>query len=69
MAAWPPGAGGLKAVKAAAVKGAILDVDSLPGGVAALVTRRVGGLGYDRVPTVAESSDAPGPRHSDATGQ
>ena len=51
-AAWPPGAGGLKGVKAAAVKGAILDVDPLPGGVAALVTRRVGGLGYDRLPTV-----------------
>jgi hypothetical protein len=51
-AAWPPGPGGLKGVKAASVKGAILDVAALPGGVAALVTRRVGGLGYDRVPTV-----------------
>jgi len=51
-AAWPPGKGGLKGVKAAAVKGAILDVDPLPGGVAALVTRRVGGLGYDRIPKV-----------------
>ena len=51
-AAWPPGTGGLKGVKAAAVKGSILDVDPLPGGVAALVTRRVGGLGYDRVPIV-----------------
>jgi hypothetical protein len=51
-AAWPPGAGGLKGVKAAAVKGSILDVDALPGGVAVLVTRRVGGLGYDRVPIV-----------------
>ena len=39
-------------MKAAKVKGAILDVDALPGGVAALVTRRVGGLGYDRVPTL-----------------
>ena len=39
-------------MKAAAVKGAIIDVDPLPGGVAALVTRRVGGLGYDRVPKV-----------------
>jgi hypothetical protein len=51
-AAWPPGRGGLKGVKAVKVKGAILDVDALPGGVAALVTRRVGGLGYDRVPTL-----------------
>jgi putative pyrroloquinoline-quinone-binding quinoprotein len=51
-AAWPPGAGGLKGVKVVTVKGAILDVDPLPGGVAALVTRRVGGLGYDRVPRV-----------------
>jgi hypothetical protein len=51
-AAWPPGPRGLKGVKAAKVKGAILDVDALPGGVAALVTRRVGGLGYDRVPTL-----------------
>ena len=51
-AAWPPGPGGLKGVKAASVKGAILDVAGLPGGVAALVTKRVGGLGYDRVPRV-----------------
>ena len=51
-AVWPPGPGGLKSVKASSVKGAILDVDALPGGVAALVTKRVGGLGYDRVPTV-----------------
>ena len=51
-AAWPPGAGGLEGAKAASVKGSILDVDGLPGGVAALVTRRVGGLGYDRVPIV-----------------
>jgi putative pyrroloquinoline-quinone binding quinoprotein len=51
-AAWPPGPTGLQAVKAVAVKGAILDADALPGGVAALVTRRVGGLGFDRVPVL-----------------
>jgi len=51
-AAWPPGPSGLKGVKAAAVKGAILDVEAIPGGVAALVTRRVGGLGFDRIPTL-----------------
>jgi hypothetical protein len=49
-AAWPPGARGLKGVKAAAVKGAILDVEAIPDGVAALVTRRVAGLGFDRIP-------------------
>jgi hypothetical protein len=49
-ASWPPGRGGLKGVKAATVKGAILEVDAIPGGVAALVTRRVAGLGFDRVP-------------------
>jgi hypothetical protein len=51
-ASWPPGAGGVRGVKAAAVKGAILDVDALPGGVAVLVTRRVAGLGFDRIPTL-----------------
>jgi hypothetical protein len=52
-AAWPPGPRGLKGVKAGKVKGgAILDVRPIPGGVAALVTRRVAGLGFDRVPTL-----------------
>ena len=51
-AAWPPGPGGLRSVKAAAVRGAILDVETLPGGVAALVTRRVSGLGFDRTPVL-----------------
>jgi len=51
-AAWPPGAGGLKGVRAATVKGAILDVDAIPGGVAVLVTRRVAGIGFDRIPVL-----------------
>jgi hypothetical protein len=51
-AAWPPGPGGLKGLRAAAVKGAIIDIDALPGGVAVLVSRRVAGLGFDRVPTI-----------------
>jgi hypothetical protein len=51
-AVWPPGPSGLKGVKTAAVKGVILDVEAIPGGVAALVTRRAGGLGFDRIPTL-----------------
>ena len=49
-AAWPPGRGGLKGVRVAKGKGAILDVQPVPGGAAALVTRRVGGFGFDRTP-------------------
>jgi hypothetical protein len=48
--AWPPGAGGLKGVRVVSGKGAIVDVQPVPGGAAALVTRRVGGFGFDRAP-------------------
>jgi hypothetical protein len=51
-AKWPPGPRGLLGVKALSVKGAILDVQGLPGGVAVLVTRRVAGLGFDRAPVL-----------------
>jgi hypothetical protein len=49
-ALWPPGRAGLKGVRVARGKGAIVDVQPVPGGAAALVSRRVGGLGYDRAP-------------------
>jgi hypothetical protein len=49
-AAWPPGRGGLKGVRVASGKGAIVDVEPVPGGAAALVSRRVGGFGFDRTP-------------------
>ena len=49
-AAWPPAPSGLRGMKAASVKGAIVDVQSIPGGVAVLMTRRVAGLGVDRIP-------------------
>jgi PQQ-like domain len=51
-AAWPPGPRRLHGVRAAAAKGAILDVESIPGGAAVLVTRRVAGLGFDRTPAL-----------------
>ncbi|HKB20397.1 MAG TPA: PQQ-binding-like beta-propeller repeat protein [Gaiellaceae bacterium] len=47
---WPPGRGGLKGVRVSAGKGAIVDVKPVPGGAAALVSRRVGGFGFDRAP-------------------
>jgi hypothetical protein len=49
---WPPGPGGLKGARVAAGKGAIVDVQPVPGGAAALVSRRVGGFGFDRAPLV-----------------
>jgi len=49
-AAWPPGPHGLKGKRVAFGKGAIVDVQPVPGGVAALVSRRMGGLGFDRAP-------------------
>jgi DNA-binding beta-propeller fold protein YncE len=49
-AAWPPGPRGLNGVRVAAGKGAIVDVQPVPGGAAALVSRRVGGFGFDRTP-------------------
>jgi hypothetical protein len=49
-AAWPPGPRGLKGKRVAFGKGAIVDVQPMPGGVAALLSRRVGGLGFDRAP-------------------
>lgn len=51
-AAWPPGARGLRPVAVAKVKGSFLDVEPIPRGVAALVTRRVGGIGFDWRPLV-----------------
>jgi hypothetical protein len=47
---WPPGPHGLKGKRVASGKGAIVDVQAVPGGAAALVTRRVGGFGFDRKP-------------------
>ena len=37
-------------MRAASGKGAIVDVQPVPGGAAALVSRRVGGFGFDRAP-------------------
>ena len=50
--AWPPGRRSLKGVRVASGKGAIVDVKPIPGGAAALVSRRVGGFGFDRAPLV-----------------
>ena len=47
---WPPARGGLKGVRVASGKGVILDVHPVPGGAVALVTRRIGGFGFDRAP-------------------
>jgi hypothetical protein len=47
---WPPEPQGLTGKLVASGKGAIVDVQPVPGGAAALVTRRVGGFGYDRKP-------------------
>jgi hypothetical protein len=37
-------------VRVASGKGAIVDVEPVPGGAAALVSRRLGGFGFDRAP-------------------
>jgi outer membrane protein assembly factor BamB len=44
---WPPGAAGLKGRRVARLPGRIVDVKAIPGGVVALVSRRVAGLGFD----------------------
>lgn len=48
--AWPPRASGMHPRQAIHLQGAIVDADPIPGGVAALVTRRVAGLGFDTSP-------------------
>jgi hypothetical protein len=40
----------LQAVKVGSGAGAIVDVEPVPGGALALVTRRVAGFGFDRAP-------------------
>jgi hypothetical protein len=40
----------LKGARVASGKGAIVDVEPVPGGAAALVSRRLGGFGFDRAP-------------------
>lgn len=49
-AAWPPAPAGLRPKHVAHLPGAILDAVAVPGGVVALTTRRVGGLGLDGSP-------------------
>jgi len=58
-AAWPPGPKGLKGVRVASGKGAIVDVEPVPGGAAALVSRRVGGFGFDRAPLLRFVQNGP----------
>jgi PQQ-like domain len=47
---WPPGAAGLRGVRVARLPGVIVDARAVPGGVVALVSHRVAGLGFDRRP-------------------
>ena len=47
---WPPGAAGLKGRRVARLPGTIVDVKAIPGGVVALVSHRVAGLGFDHRP-------------------
>ena len=47
---WPPGTAGLKGRRVARLPGRIVDVKAIPGGVVALVSRRVAGLGFDHRP-------------------
>ena len=47
---WPPGAAGLKGRRVARLPGRIIDVKAIPGGVVALVSRRIAGLGFDHRP-------------------
>jgi len=49
-AVWPPASDGLHRTLVAHLPGAIIDAAPVPEGVAALVTRRVGGLGNDQSP-------------------
>jgi hypothetical protein len=48
--AWPPRAGGLQGILVASTSGAIVDADAVPGGVLALATNRVAGVGLDNSP-------------------
>jgi PQQ-like domain len=47
---WPPGAAGLRGVRVGRLRGAIVDARAMPGGVVALVSNRVAGLGFDNRP-------------------
>ncbi len=47
---WPPLAGSMNGRHVAHLPGAIVDADAVPGGVVALVSRRVSGLGLDSSP-------------------
>lgn len=47
---WPPGAAGLKGVRVARLPGVVVDARAVPGGVVALVSHRVAGIGFDRRP-------------------
>ena len=49
-AKWPPGPKGLRRQPVAGIPGAIIDADPVPGGIVALATRRVAGIGFDRSP-------------------
>ena len=49
-ASWPPRSGSLHGRHVAHLPGEIVDVDPVPGGVVALVSRRVAGLGLDTAP-------------------
>jgi hypothetical protein len=51
-AAWPPEKRGLRRLRVARVRGAIVDVKAVPDGVAALVTSRVAGIRFDNAPRV-----------------
>ncbi|MEK6275734.1 MAG: PQQ-binding-like beta-propeller repeat protein [Actinomycetota bacterium] len=48
--AWPPGPKGLRRRHVASVQGVIIDAKPVPGGIAALVTNRAGGVGFDNSP-------------------
>ena len=47
---WPPGAAGLRGVRAGSLSGMIVDARAIPGGVVALVSRRVAGIRFDNRP-------------------
>jgi hypothetical protein len=47
---WPPAAAGLRGVRVARLPGVIVDARAVPGGVVALVSHRVAGLGFDHRP-------------------
>jgi PQQ-like domain len=49
-AAWPPGRQGLRPRFFTRATGSIIDAKGVPGGIMALVTNRVAGLGFDHAP-------------------